>query len=105
LTNKQLIGKYHTMLIVQVTGSQIRDARVLAGLSPQQLADRAGVSRLTIRTYELSSAAIPAARVDKLARVIATLESEGVRFVPDGVALDRTAHRPVSVTAPAEAAI
>jgi transcriptional regulator with XRE-family HTH domain len=93
------------MLVTQIKGAQIRDARVLAGLSPQQLADRAGVSRLTIRTYELSSAAIPAARVDRLARVITALESEGVRFVDGGVALDPAVHRPVSVTAPAEAIV
>jgi transcriptional regulator with XRE-family HTH domain len=78
------------MLITQINGAQIRDARTLVGLSPQQLADRAGVSRLTIRTYELSSAAVPAARIDKLARVVTVLESEGARFNADGgVALHR----------------
>jgi transcriptional regulator with XRE-family HTH domain len=80
------------MLITQINGAQIRDARALLHLSPQQLADRAGISRLTVRTYELSSGAVPAARVDKLCRVITVLESAGVRFHRDGaVSLQRPA--------------
>lgn len=78
------------MLITQISGAQIREARTLIGLSPQQLADRAGISRLTVRTYELSSA-VPAARVDKLACVVSVLESAGARFNADGgVSLHRS---------------
>jgi predicted transcriptional regulator len=81
------------MLITEIRGYQIRDARLLAGLSPQRLADLAGVSRLTIRAYELSSAA-PAARLDTLLRVVITLQSAGVEFHSDGGVSHRPPQRP-----------
>src|SRR5262245_35189606 len=68
------------MYVTQISGSQIRDGRLLAGISPQQLATRARVSRLTIRSYELCGDTVPPARVDKLGRVVTALEDAGIRF-------------------------
>ena len=70
--------------MIEITGLQLRCGRVYAGLTLDQLAQRAGVTRQAIGAWELSSAAVPAARVDKFSRVISVLESEGVRFLPDG---------------------
>jgi transcriptional regulator with XRE-family HTH domain len=78
------------MLITQITGDQIRAGRALAGLSQEILAVRSRLCRQTIHAYELSSDAVPAATVSALGRVITVLESAGVRFSPDGVALHRS---------------
>jgi transcriptional regulator with XRE-family HTH domain len=84
------------MLVTQITGAQLRSGRAYAGLTLDQVAHRAGVTRQAIGVWELSSAAVPAARVDKLSRVITVLEREGVQFTAEGgVALHR-APQPVS---------
>lgn len=90
------------MLITRITGDQIRAARSLAGLSQEALAARTGLCRQTIRAYELSSGAVPAATVNALDRVLSALESEGVCFVEGGVSLHRPAQRPA---APAQSGI
>jgi transcriptional regulator with XRE-family HTH domain len=73
------------MTMIRVTGSQLHAARVLAGLSRENLAERAGLCRHSIRKWEMSSHAIPAAMYAHLCRVVDILEGEGTRFTGDGV--------------------
>ena len=81
-------------LLVRITGAQIRAGRALAGLTRDDLANRAGMSRDVLRDWEVSSAAIVPAQYKVLCRAIEALEAEGVRFDADGVRLQRPA--PVS---------
>jgi Helix-turn-helix len=89
------------MLAIQICGAQLRSARVYVGMTLEEVAARAGIARQTLNAWELSSAAVPPARVDKLGRVVSVLESAGVRFTDSGVSLHRPA--PMILTAPAEA--
>jgi DNA-binding transcriptional regulator YiaG len=76
------------------TGSQIRAARALLGLSVGELADRAHVSSRTVQNLEAD--ATKPNRVTQEA-VMGVLIAEGIRFVPAdedtgrgiGVMLDR----------------
>jgi transcriptional regulator with XRE-family HTH domain len=77
------------MTIVKITGSMLRAARSLTGLSQQQVADRASVSRPSVTTWEGSSGNIPNATARALDRVVSALEAEGVRFTDGGVQLQR----------------
>jgi len=81
------------MLFTQISGAQLRSARVYAGMTLEQVASRARVSRQCLNAWELSSHAVPPATVDKLGRVITVLESEGVRFGTDSISL----HRPATI--------
>jgi transcriptional regulator with XRE-family HTH domain len=86
------ISKSHiftAMMTFQITGAQLKAARVFAGLSQQQVAARAGVHRETLRAWERSSHAVPHANAHYLARTVAILEAEGVGFRADGVFLCR----------------
>jgi DNA-binding XRE family transcriptional regulator len=49
------------MSLIRVTGSQLHAARVLVGLSREEVAERAGLCRHSIRKWETSSHAIPGA--------------------------------------------
>ncbi len=69
----------------RVTGSQLHAARVLVGLSREDLAERAGLCRHSIRKWETSSDAVPAATYSHLCRAVDVLENEGARFSGDGV--------------------
>jgi transcriptional regulator with XRE-family HTH domain len=71
------------MTIVEITGSQLHAARVLVGLSREDLAERAGLSRHSIR--ERSRDSIPAATYSHLCRAVDVLGNEGARFSGDGV--------------------
>jgi transcriptional regulator with XRE-family HTH domain len=73
------------MTLIRVTGSQLHAARVLVGLSREDLAERAGLCRHSIRKWETSSDAVPAATYSHLWRAVDVLESEGARFSGDGV--------------------
>jgi transcriptional regulator with XRE-family HTH domain len=73
------------MTLIRVTGSQLHAARVLVGLSREEVAERAGLCRHSNRKWETSSDAVPAATYSHLCRVIDVLESEGARFSGDGV--------------------
>lgn len=84
--------------MIEVTGAQLHAARVLAGLSRQELADRAYVSRDTIGCWERSSHAAVIGKPALLNRTIEALQVAGVTFTPGGV--DRV--RP-SVTLPSAA--
>jgi transcriptional regulator with XRE-family HTH domain len=78
------------MTLIRITGSQLHAARVLVGLSRENLAERAGLCRHSIRKWESSSDAIPGAMYTHLCRVIGILETEGARFSGDGVYLQRS---------------
>jgi DNA-binding transcriptional regulator YiaG len=81
-----------TMTLIRVTGSQLHAARVLVGLSREEVAERAGLCRHSIRKWETSSDAIPGAMYSHLMRVVGVLEREGARFgVDNGVYQERPA--------------
>jgi transcriptional regulator with XRE-family HTH domain len=73
------------MTLIRITGSQLHAARVLVGLSREEVAERAGLCRHSIRSWENSSHAIPGATYSHLCRAVDVLESEGARFSGDGV--------------------
>jgi transcriptional regulator with XRE-family HTH domain len=70
--------------MIRITGNQIAAGRVLAGLSRQELADKASVSYGPIGGWERSTSAIPEATYSHLIKAIDALEAEGVRFGLDG---------------------
>jgi transcriptional regulator with XRE-family HTH domain len=78
------------MLLVRITGAQLRAGRALAGISIENLAARAQLCRHSIQKWEGSSNAVPDAMVGHLSRAIAVLEDEGVRFSARGVYLQPT---------------
>ena len=83
------------MLLHEVTGRQLRDARQALGFSLSRLAVRAGINRVCIRIYESHGDDVPNAHTHALGRLTRALQDEGVEFLPDGgVHLDeRTALR------------
>jgi len=84
------------MTIVQITGGMLRDARNLTGLSQQELADRASISRRCLTAWEGSSGSVPNAGVRALHRVVSALEAEGVVFVAGGVHLENASPQPAA---------
>jgi DNA-binding transcriptional regulator YiaG len=79
------------MMIVEITGGMLRAARSLTGLSQQELAERASISRPCLTAWEGSSGSVPNAKARALHRVVAALEAEGIRFSDGGVHLQRPA--------------
>jgi len=77
------------MTIVEVTGGMLRAARSLTGLSQQELANLASVSRPCLTAWEGSSDSVPNAKARALHRLVSALEAEGVRFSDGGVHLQR----------------
>jgi transcriptional regulator with XRE-family HTH domain len=75
------------MTIVEITGGMLRAARSLTGLSQQELADRASISRPCLTAWEGSSGSVPNANTRALHRVVSALEAEGIEFRPNGVHL------------------
>lgn len=63
--------------------------RALAGMSQGDLADAAGVSRVTVSNYERGGVTM----TDNLSRMIAAIETRGVRFHDDGNRIGATAPR------------
>jgi DNA-binding transcriptional regulator YiaG len=92
-----------TMLLVRITGSQLRAGRALAGLTIEDLAARARLCRHSVRKWEGSSNAMPSAMTDHLCRAIDVLEAEGIRFSDNGVHLQRPA--PMTTVIASERAI
>ena len=88
--------------MVRITGGMLRAGRSLVGLSQQEVADRAAVSRPSLTTWEGSSGSIPNANARALDRVVSALEAEGVRFTDGGVCLQRPA--PMSTVIASEGA-
>jgi transcriptional regulator with XRE-family HTH domain len=74
-----------TVTLIRITGSQLHAARVLVGFSREEVAERAGLCRHSIRKWETSSDAVPAATYSHLCRAVDVLENEGARFCGDGV--------------------
>jgi transcriptional regulator with XRE-family HTH domain len=79
--------------IIVVTGSMLRGARALIGMSQEQVASRAGITRPCLALWEQSSNSAPSASYPLLARVVETLESQGIRFRHDGVFYERAIPR------------
>jgi transcriptional regulator with XRE-family HTH domain len=79
------------MLLVRITGNQLRAGRALAGLTIEDVATRAQLHRQSVRKWEGSSNAAVDAMVAHLSRALDVLEAEGVRFSDGGVHLQRTA--------------
>jgi transcriptional regulator with XRE-family HTH domain len=69
------------MTIVEITGGMLRAARSLTGLSQQELADRASISRPCLTAWEGSSGSVPNANARALHRVVSALEAEVSSFV------------------------
>jgi hypothetical protein len=69
--------KIFTMMLIRITGSQLHAAHVLVGLSREEVAERAGLCRHSIRSWENSSHAIPGAMCTHLYRAVDVLESQG----------------------------
>ena len=74
------------MTIIRLSGSQLHAARVLLGLSREEVAKRAGLCRHSIHKWETSSHAIPGVMYSHLCRAIDVLEGEGARFSGDDAA-------------------
>jgi transcriptional regulator with XRE-family HTH domain len=92
------------MLLHEVTGRQLRDARQALGFSLSRLAVRAGINRVCIRIYESHGDDVPNAHTHALGRLTRALQDEGVEFLPDGrVHLDRPAVLTTGVPAHSEA--
>jgi transcriptional regulator with XRE-family HTH domain len=79
------------MMVIEITGRMLRAARSLTGLSQQELADRASISRPRVTVWENSSGSIPNANTHALHRLVSALEAEGIRFSDGGVHLQRAA--------------
>jgi DNA-binding transcriptional regulator YiaG len=62
------------MTIVEITGGMLRAARSLTGLSQQELAERASISRPCLTAWEGSSGSVPNAKARALHRVVSALE-------------------------------
>jgi transcriptional regulator with XRE-family HTH domain len=73
------------MLAIRITGNQLRAGRALAGLSMEDLADRAKLCRRSISKWEGSSNAVPDAMVGHLCRALDVLEGEARGLSGDGV--------------------
>jgi DNA-binding transcriptional regulator YiaG len=61
------------MVLIRITGSQLHAARVLLDLSHENLAERAGLCRHSMRNWETSSHAIPGAMYTHLCRAVEVL--------------------------------
>jgi transcriptional regulator with XRE-family HTH domain len=90
------------MSLPKLTGNLFRAFRALAGLTRDDLANRSGLSRDVLRSWEVSSESIVPAQYQMLCRAIEALEAEGIRFTDSGVHLQRTA--PPSTVIHSEAA-
>ena len=65
-----------------ISGAQIRSARALLGISVEELSQISSVSWATIQRFE-SAGGVPKSRSGTLERVVAALESAGIRFTGD----------------------
>lgn len=65
-----------------LSGSQIRAARALLGISSEDLAEISGVGWATIRRLELNDG-VPSVRGATLSKIHAAFEAEGIEFIGD----------------------
>jgi transcriptional regulator with XRE-family HTH domain len=63
------------MTIVEITGGMLPAVRSLTGLSQQELADRASISRPCLMAWEGSSGSVSNAKARALHRVLSAAES------------------------------
>jgi len=98
----RLLVKISNMTIIEITGGMLRAARSLTGLSQQEIAERARISRPSLTTWENSSGSVPSANVRALGRVVSVLENEGVVFTAGGATLQTRPKLP-PITAQSEA--
>ena len=73
------------MHTIDVTPRHLRMARAAAGWTQEVLAERSGVSRVTIANLE--SGKIPDPRVHTIRALVRALEAEGVALTERGVEL------------------
>ncbi|WBU52078.1 helix-turn-helix domain-containing protein [Paracoccus sp. SCSIO 75233] len=66
-----------------MNGEQIRAARVLAGMTAQDLAESAGVSYPTVQRLDATRGPI-SARHDTVEAIRKALESRGIQFLENG---------------------
>ncbi len=67
-----------------LSGSQIRAARALLGISSEGLAGMSGVGWATIRRLELTDG-VPSVRSATLSKIQTAFEAEGIEFIGDPV--------------------
>lgn len=65
-----------------VTGRQLAAARVLAGLTQGEIAERAGVSIPTLKRMEAADGVVSGIP-NNIKAVIAALEAAGIIFIPE----------------------
>ena len=70
---------------MRITGNLFHAGRALAGLTRDDLASRARLSRDVLYSWETSSNALVPAQYQMLCRALDVLEAEGVRFSDGGV--------------------
>jgi transcriptional regulator with XRE-family HTH domain len=80
----RLLVKIINMRVIEITGGMLRAARGLTGLSQQEIAERARISRPSLTTWENSSSSVPSANARALGRVVSVLENEGIVFIAGG---------------------
>jgi DNA-binding XRE family transcriptional regulator len=74
------IDENFTVSLPKLTGNLFRAGRALAGLTRDDLANRAGLSRDVLRSWEISGESIVPAQYQMLCRTVSALEAEGIRF-------------------------
>jgi predicted transcriptional regulator len=83
------------MNVHAITGKQLKDARKALGLSNSKLAERAGISRVSVRVYEACGPGEPNGYSHVITRLVRYLQAEGIEFLDDGtVRLQRPAAAP-----------
>lgn len=70
------------MVSSMMTATQVKAARALLGWRQADLADRSGVSEVSIKNFERGSTD---ARGSTLSKIERSLEAEGIEFIADGV--------------------
>jgi transcriptional regulator with XRE-family HTH domain len=71
------------LLVIVITGRQLRAARALLAWSQSELSKKSRVALGTIRRMEDFDDAV-GARTDTLAKVVSVLETAGIEFLDDG---------------------
>jgi transcriptional regulator with XRE-family HTH domain len=59
-----------TLDVYRVIGANIAEAREQAGLTQQQLADKAGIHRVSLAAMEIGQRRFPIHKVEQLAKVL-----------------------------------
>ena len=72
---------------MKFSGSQLRSARELLGLSFSEFAKRAQVNRVTVRLCEAAGDDVPNATMSVMRRLLRTLQESGIEFRSDNTVL------------------